>query len=85
MAAIERYREKSLKENRQSGNRKSGYRESCGQEVLATWNHEVRNPDKKEEVLSRGQLSVYRRIGDRHFASPGDKTSETLEVTNNER
>jgi hypothetical protein len=46
VAAIEKYREKSRKENRQSRNRESGYRESHGQEVLATWNHKVRNPDK---------------------------------------
>jgi hypothetical protein len=48
MAAIERYREKSRKENRQSGNCESGYRGSRAQGVYAFWHCDVQNLDRRQ-------------------------------------
>jgi hypothetical protein len=56
------------------------FRRSGGQDTLVLWNREVQNPDKKEEAPSRGQLSVYRCIEDRHFVSPRDGVSETFGI-----
>jgi hypothetical protein len=48
-----------------------GISESRGHEVLAIRNREVRNPDKKEEAPSWGQLSAYGESGFERSESRG--------------
>jgi hypothetical protein len=42
-------------------------------------------PTRRRKCHRGGQLSVYRRIGDRHFVNPEDEAPETFEVVKSVR